>query len=128
MKKLYFTEVLYYTYIPCQQGFLRGKSTTTAIIEYLNYLYDRFNYIKIIIGLFITISIASNIIDHTIFLQKLVKYGLRSQTNDLVKIFLQNKRYLLELLGNEMQNVEMTSQKYIYSLQAEMLQIDHRGL
>ena len=61
-----------------QHGFLKGKSTNTAIVNFLKDVYNSMDNKEISIGLFLDLSKAFDLVDHNILLKKLCAYGIRT--------------------------------------------------
>ena len=82
-----------------QHGFRKGKSTETAIMNFLNLLYENMNENKKCTGLFMDLSKAFDLINHDLLLEKLLFYGLRGKIYDWVKSYLADRNQLVEVNG-----------------------------
>ena len=76
---------------PNQHGFLKNHSTETALISYLEHLYNIINLGKYSINLFIDFKKAFDTLNHNILLQKLELYGIRGPVFNLIKSYLSNR-------------------------------------
>ena len=82
-----------------QHGFRKNRSTETAIMSFLNNLYENLDQNKKCIGLFMDLSKAFDLVNHRILIEKLTKYGLRGKVNDWVMSYLTNRTQLVEVNG-----------------------------
>lgn len=91
----------------CQHGFLKGKSTETAIMNFLNMVYENINNNKKCIGLFMDLSKAFDVVNHNILLEKLKLYGLRGKIHDWLQSYLLDRTQVVEINGikSEMEKV-----------------------
>ena len=74
-----------------QFGFIKGLSTESAIIKMLNNLISDLDKGKHVIGLFLDLSKAFDVISHEILTLKLKHYGFQSDTLALLKSYLSNR-------------------------------------
>lgn len=75
----------------CQHGYLRGRSTDTAIYQFINAIIDHLENKNLALGLFIDLKKAYDCVDHDILLQKLDRYGVRGRANDWIRSFLSDR-------------------------------------
>jgi hypothetical protein len=59
-----------------QHGFLKGKSTNTAIAEFINTVYTSLDDREISIRLFLDLSKAFHLVDHDVLLRKMSEMGI----------------------------------------------------
>lgn len=83
----------------CQHGFLKGKSTETAIMDFLTKLYENLNKNMKSMGLFMDLSKAFDLINHRLLLNKLQCYGLRGKIHDWLESYLSSRTQLVEVNG-----------------------------
>ena len=82
-----------------QYGFRERSSTTIAAVELTWKLQEWLDKGKIPTAVFIDVSKAFDTIDHDILLKKLDMMGIRQNTFELLKDYLQNRKHLTELDG-----------------------------
>ena len=80
-----------------QFGFLKGKSTESAVTELTEYLYDVLNNKEISINIFIDFKKAFDTIDHSILFKKLELYGIQGKPLLLLKSFLTNRTQIVKI-------------------------------
>lgn len=80
-----------------QHGFLGGKSTETALFELTNYIYSAFEEGCITCGVFLDLSRAFDLIDHSILLTKLFHYGIRDTALDWFKSYLADRKHAVKM-------------------------------
>lgn len=84
---------------PSQFGFRRGRSTSSAIINFLNILYKNMDSNKSCMGIFLDLSKAFDLVNHTTLLQKLDRYGIRGVALDWFTSYLRGRMHYVELGG-----------------------------
>lgn len=82
-----------------QHGFRKGKSTNSAIYDFLNTLYEKMDSNNKCVGLFLDLSKAFDLVDHALLLIKLDAYGIRGTINNLIKSYISNRSQLVEVDG-----------------------------
>lgn len=82
-----------------QHGFRKGRSTQSAILGFLNELYDSLNNNNKCLGVFMDLSKAFDLVDHALLLEKLSKYGFRGKLGDWLSSYLSNRKQLVEING-----------------------------
>ena len=75
-----------------QFGFRSKKSTTHAIINFLQYLYENLDSGKLIFSIFLDFRKAFDSVNHDILLSKLQIYGIRGQALDWFRSYLNNRQ------------------------------------
>ena len=80
-----------------QHGFREGRSTTTAIANFLKFTYDTIDKKEIGMGLFIDLSKAFDLVDHDILLQKLSTMGIRGVALSWFKSYLSNREQIVKI-------------------------------
>src|SRR5699024_11064539 len=84
-----------------QHGFRGGRSTSSAIIEFLNNLYKAMDEGHECVGLFLDLSKAFDLVDHNILLSKLSSYGVRGIPLQWFESYLHNRQNFVELRGRK---------------------------
>ena len=80
-----------------QIGFRSRKSTTHAILNFLQHLYKNLDSGKIIFSIFLDFKKAFDSVNHTILLSKLEKYGIRGHALDWFCSFLTNRQQYVSI-------------------------------
>lgn len=75
-----------------QHGYLRGRSTTTAIYQFIQTIIDNLESKNLVLGMFLDLSKAYDCLDHTLLLKKLDKYGIRGNTYRWLESYLSDRR------------------------------------
>ena len=75
-----------------QYGFRNRMSTSQAIINHLQYLYDKLDSGNIIFSLFLDFRKAFDTVDHNILLSKLNSYGIRGDALNWFQSYLSNRK------------------------------------
>ena len=77
---------------PNQYGFRSKKSTTQAILNFMQYLFSNIDSGKIIFSIFLDFRKAFDTVDHRILLSKLNTYGIRGLALDWFGSYLSNRK------------------------------------
>ena len=80
-----------------QHGFCKGKSTNTAITDFLTGTYNSVDKKEISIGLFLDLSKAFDLVDHNILLGKMEAIGIRGVANCWFKSYLSHREQRVEI-------------------------------
>ena len=102
-----------------QHGFLKGKSTSDAIIDFIFHAYNAFDKRKYSTGIFYDMSKAFDLVDHQILLRKLETYGIRGRALKWIKSYLSERVQLVEIShndGKEVKSFKSTSQRITYGV------------
>lgn len=83
-----------------QHGFREGRSTQTAILAFLNNLYDRINNSDKCFGIFMDLSKAFDLVNHKMLIHKLQRYGFRGKLGDWLSSYLTDRKQLVSLNNN----------------------------
>lgn len=75
-----------------QHGFLKNRSTATAIFEFLNTVLEKLERGEEVLGMFFDLSRAFDTVSHNIILQKLERYGVRGVALDLFRSYLTGRK------------------------------------
>ena len=82
-----------YDLINCQQfGFRRGRSTSDAMLNFTDAIYDTFNESKFCISVLLDFSKAFDTVNHEILLRKLYLLGIRSTSLQWFKSYLHDRK------------------------------------
>lgn len=87
-----------------QHGFLKGRSTESAIGEFMENILTCNEESYSSLGIFLDLSKAFDTVDHKILLEKLENIGIRGIANNLLKSYLTNRRQVVELIQKNEQN------------------------
>lgn len=80
-----------------QHGFIKKKSTETAVFEFTQEVLHSLENGEIPAGLFVDFSRAFDCVQHDILLAKLERYGIRGLAFKLLKNYLENRKQLVVL-------------------------------
>lgn len=74
---------------------MNGRSTTTAFFHYINGIYKAEDSGFQGMGIFFDLSEAFDLVDHSVLLNKLNKWGTRSVANDWVHSFIEGREQIV---------------------------------
>lgn len=80
-----------------QHGFISGKSTTTAIIDLVDYIIDNMEIGNTITSLYLDLSKAFDCLGHDLILTKLKNLGIRQTALSWFASYLEGRRQIVEL-------------------------------
>ena len=80
-----------------QHGFLPARSTESACIDGLNYIYSELDQGKFVAGIYFDFSVAFDSIETEILIYKLNKLGIRGNLLHLLESFLTNRKIIVQL-------------------------------
>lgn len=92
-----------------QHGFRKGKSTNTAIIDFITNIYEAMDKKQINTGIFLDLSKAFDIVDHTILLKKLTIIGIRGIALNWFESYLRNRQQIVEITHRNNETKEITN-------------------
>lgn len=75
-----------------QFGFLKGRSVQQALIKVLNFIAKEMNCNNLVVGIFLDVSKAFDILDRDILLHKLENAGVRGICHDWFKSYLSGRK------------------------------------
>ena len=78
-----------------QYGFRKKKSTEAALLDFTKYIYDGLLHKQNIGSIFMDLSKAFDVIDHSILKTKLEHYGFRGIFLNLLTDFIKDRKYFL---------------------------------
>ncbi|XP_044745271.1 uncharacterized protein LOC123307118 [Coccinella septempunctata] len=87
-----------------QHGFLHGRSTQTAIFEFLQYILESLEDSKMALGIFLDLSKAYDSLNKEYLLQKLEFYGVRGNTIKWLDSFMTNRKQRVTITQNKNQS------------------------
>jgi hypothetical protein len=82
-----------------QHGFTRGKSTSTAITQFLDQVYDSWEDKSYSVGVFIDLSRAFDCVNHKLLLDKLSAYGVRGNALSWFRSYLSRRQQYVDVGG-----------------------------
>lgn len=82
---------------PNQHGYLRGKSTITAIYRFTQSIMEQLENRKLALGMFVDLSKAYDSLDVNILLQKLLRYGIRGPAYKWLGSYLSCRRQFVTI-------------------------------
>ena len=85
----------------CQFGFRTGRSSTMAIVNFMEKITNSLDDMKAVISVFIDLKKAFDTIDHTILLQKLNHYGIRGIVNQWICSYLTYRKQYVQIKGTK---------------------------
>ena len=88
-----------------QFGFQTGHSTEHAIVQLVDQILESFEHNKYGLGVFIDLSKAFDIVDHSILLKKLKLYGVTDRNHSWFKNYLSNRKQFIQI--NNKENTEL---------------------
>ena len=80
-----------------QFGFRKQKSTTQAILDQLEYIYQNLDSNHLVFSLFLDFRKAFDSVDHSLLLKKLLHYGFRGIVYKWFKSYLNNRKQYVEI-------------------------------
>ena len=84
-----------------QYGFRKKLSTESALINYINKIHNGLKDSQYITSIFMDLSKAFDVIDHSILKQKLEHYGFRGFFLDFIISYVQNRYYFVSINGHK---------------------------
>ena len=82
-----------------QYGFLKNKSTTDAILRFVDQCYSNFDNKTHLISIFLDFSKAFDTVDHEILFKKLECYGIRGHVLNWIRSYLSDRFQYVEISG-----------------------------
>ena len=82
-----------------QFGFRKNMSTETALLNYINYIHKQLDEYKHTISVFLDLSKAFDVIDHSILETKLEYYGFRGKFLEFLLSFIKDRQYFVHVNG-----------------------------
>ena len=82
---------------PHQYGFQKGKCTTQAILNLLEFVYRSLNEEKYTIGIFLDFKCAFDTVNHSILISKLDRYGIRGVAKSWFISYLKDRQHRVRI-------------------------------
>jgi hypothetical protein len=89
----------YKLFFNSQFVFLKGKSTTDAILKFVDHCYSGFSGVEFLVSVFLDLSKAFDTVDHTIQIRKLEHYGIRGSVSDWFCSYLSGRQQYVDIDG-----------------------------
>jgi hypothetical protein len=99
-----------------QHGFIKGKSTDTAIFNFLENIREALDKKQNCIGLFLDLTKAFDLVPHQELIQKLNNCGVRGLANSWFKSYLENRKQVVQILHSSNKEANEIS-KHISKMQ-----------
>lgn len=80
-----------------QHGFMKRRSTETALCEFHNYIIQALDQKQHTLGLFVDFSKAFDCVNHQLLLLKLERYGIRGLPLNLMHSYLSNRKQVVKI-------------------------------
>lgn len=80
-----------------QHGFIKGRSTTTAIVQLTEYIIDQLEEGTSVTAMLLDFSKAFDSLGHSLLLEKIKKMGIRGSSHDWLASYLKDRRQLVEV-------------------------------
>jgi len=90
---------LHNVFSPCQFGFRANSSTSDAILQFLNKLYESLDARKLSIAVFLDFSKAFDTVSHRILIRKLEHLGVRGIALEWFRSYLRDRKQYVEVDG-----------------------------
>lgn len=74
-----------------QFGYRKAMGTRNCVLEVLDNIYERMDEGDIVTNVFLDLSKAFDLVDHSLLFKKLEVYGLRGAVNDILRSYLTNR-------------------------------------
>ena len=82
-----------------QFGFRKGHSTSMALIEVMDKIYENIDKQNYVMGIFLDLQKAFDSVSHSILLDKLFAYGVRGPAHNWIKHYLNNRKRFVTING-----------------------------
>lgn len=94
---------------PAQHGFVKGKSTQTALLLFISKVYSTLDKGLKSMSLFMDLSKAFDLVNHNLLLQKLHWYGLRGSIHHWLKSYLSDRKQVVVINNTISSELPVTS-------------------
>lgn len=86
---------------PAQFGFRKNRSTELALMTQKEFILQKFEEKKMVLGIFLDFSKAFDLISHDVLLKKLDRYGIRGVAHSLITSYLQHRSQFVAIAGDQ---------------------------
>ena len=93
---------------PIQFGFRSGKSTSLAILHFLNFVYPSLDSNNCVLSVFCDFSKAFDSVNLSILLHKLYHYGIRGFCHDWFKTYLTDRKQYVSISNSKSSYLEIS--------------------
>ena len=90
-----------------QFGFRNKHSTSHALINLTESIKNYLDNKELVSGIFIDLEKAFDTVNHEILCNKLTYYGFRGKFNELIKLFLSNRKQFVSINGYDSENLDI---------------------
>lgn len=96
--------------ILCEQqyGFRADRSTSFAIIEFIEKVINAIDRKQYAVGIFLDLKKAFDTVDHKLLIKKLQRYGIRGIAQTWISSYLENRKQYVEIQNNKSQLLQVT--------------------
>jgi len=91
---------LHNVFSTCQFGFMANSSTSDAILEFLNNLYESLDLKKLSMAVFLDLSKAFDTVSHDILIDKLEYLGIRGLPLEWFRSYLRDRKQYVSICGS----------------------------
>lgn len=88
---------------PAQFGFRKNRSTELALMTQKEFILQKFEEKKMVLGIFLDFSKAFDLISHDVLLKKLDRYGIRGAAHFLITSYLQHRTQFVAIAGDQLE-------------------------
>lgn len=102
-----------------QHGYRKNKSTTTALISYVENVLEKLDEDNKVVGAFLDMSKAFDSVHHLNLLHKLKMYGICGKELSWIKSYLEGRQQFVNIVhldGNKMYNIKSNVREVKYSV------------
>ena len=95
--------------IPNQHGFIKGKSITTNLIVYAEYIFNSLENGESVDAIYTDFSKAFDKLDHSILIKKLSMYGVNGSLLEWINSYLKERQQIVKINNNYSRRIPVLS-------------------